>query len=387
MKGKVLRCLGIFMAGLVIMQGVFSAGEKAKADHAASGKYSTFGPVTVIVEDGTQKKSVCYCIEKKVLCSNNGQSDKITVDPTKALLYNTIFLLGFNSSDITSVIMKNEEMKLSNETQNAIWAVSDGTIGNAISTNNYITLLKNNSNSILKQAGYFVANPSYVDGKEKELVWNDTTKQFELTLTNTDVANGLSANKSVKADTTTLPNGVKVVVEGEKLKITSTEEFTTAKTITLYKRVQEKGKLVVWDFASGQDQITLDYDDPSIAKTMELKIKTGKKPVVATPAPTVAPTQQPTPAPTVAPTQQPSSVPTNQPVVEQAPVVNNQQVEVKNGDELQKVTEEQLNSQMDKSPKTADDNKLEIIWTLLGAAFITFVSTVIINTAEKKRNR
>jgi hypothetical protein len=275
--------------------------------------------------------------------------------------------------------MKNEEMKLSNETQNAIWAVSDGTIGNAISTNNYITLLKNNSNSILKQAGYFVANPSYVDGKEKELVWNDTTKQFELTLTNTDVANGLSANKSVKADTTTLPNGVKVVVEGEKLKITSTEEFTTAKTITLYKRVQEKGKLVVWDFASGQDQITLDYDDPSIAKTMELKIKTGKKPVVATPAPT--------PAPTVAPTQQPSSVPTNQPVVEQAPVVNNQQVEVKNGDELQKVTEEQLNSQMDKSPKTADDNKLEIIWTLLGAAFITFVSTVIINTAEKKRNR
>lgn len=67
------------------MQGVFSAGNKAKADHAASGKYSTFGPVTVIVEDGTQKKSVCYCIEKKVLSSNNGKSDKITVDPTKAL--------------------------------------------------------------------------------------------------------------------------------------------------------------------------------------------------------------------------------------------------------------------------------------------------------------
>ena len=41
-------------------------------------------------------------------------------------------------------------------------------------------------------------------------------------------------------------------------------------------------------------------------------------------------------------------------------------VEVKNGDELQKVTEEQLNSQMDKSPKTADNNKLEIIWTLRG---------------------
>lgn len=384
MKGKVLRSMAIFMAGLVVMQGVFSAGNKAKADHAASGKYSTYGPITVIVEDGTQKKSPCYCIERTVLCSSNGKSDTITVDPTKALLYNTIFLFGFNSSNITSVTMTNTEMALSNKTQDAIWAVSDGAIGNAINSNNannYISLLKNNSNEILKKTGYHMANPSYVDGKEKELVWNETTKQFELTLTNTDVANGYSANNLVKVDNATLPNGVKVVVEGEKLILTSTEEFTTAKSITLYKRVQEKGKLVVWDFASGQDQITLDYDEPSIAKTMELKIKTGKKPVVATPAPTVAPTVAPTQQPTQAPTANVTVAPTQQ------PLVNNTQVEVKDGDKLQEVSKEALDGQMDNSPKTADSSNMELIWTIFGAACITLVTSVIINKVEKKRNR
>ena len=367
MKGKFLKCMGIFMASLVVMQGVLTEGYKASAAHSATGAYGGSNGITYIIEDGTGKLSPCFCIEASVGCGFDGKSDTLTIDSEKAVILNTIFLLGFNMKDISSTSMTSSQTMQHSQTQQAIWSVTDGYVGDSFAA---MEQNKNHRDELIKKTAYFVTNPSYVDGAEKELVWNESTNQFELTLTNTVVGDGISANSYVKVDTTSLPSGVQVVVDGENLKLTSTEEFTTAKAITLYKRVEEKGKLVVWDFGSKQDQITLDYDEPSFAKTMQLNIKTGVKPVVATPEPTVAPTQEPTEKPVVE---------------EQAPLEDKQEVEIKDADTLKEVEAQELEEQLDDVPKTADNSNLEMVWSLLGAAFVTLVGSVMMNQYDKKK--
>lgn len=45
-----------------------------------------------------------------------------------------------------------------------------------------------------------VTEPSYVNGEENLLKWNKEIKQFELTLTNTKIIDGMSANATVKTE-------------------------------------------------------------------------------------------------------------------------------------------------------------------------------------------
>ena len=75
------------MAGVVIMQGVFAAGEKAKAAHSATGTYSSVNGICVVVEGGTNKLSPCYCIEAFVSVNRDYEaSSDAAYDETKALL-------------------------------------------------------------------------------------------------------------------------------------------------------------------------------------------------------------------------------------------------------------------------------------------------------------
>ena len=180
MKRNLLRFMGLFMAGVVIMQGAFAAGEKAKASHSETGSYSNYGGVTVMIEAGTNKISPCYCIESSVGCGSTGSSTGRTLDANQSLLLNTIFLFGFNANNVTSsTSFTAEQRNLHGTTQSIVWAVTNGRFDGSIAS------VSRQSSSydqdLLKKVAYHLAEPTYINDQENELVWNANTNQFELT--------------------------------------------------------------------------------------------------------------------------------------------------------------------------------------------------------------
>ena len=134
---------------------------------------------------------------------------------------------NFNNQNFNNGMMNNQPLPNNQNLNNQEQTIQPGV--------NTTTQSSSQSREELRRKVYCqVTEPSYVNGEENLLKWNKETKQFELTLTNTKTIDGMSANATVKADETTLPEGVKVVAEGETLKITSTSEYLDTKTIKIY---------------------------------------------------------------------------------------------------------------------------------------------------------
>ena len=369
MKTNLKSSLVVFLVAMLVMQVVFNAGGRAGAAHSASGKISHISGVRVVIEEGTNKVSPCYCISRTLYCQDNDTvTSDMQIDATQSFLLNAAFLYGFHKNTTADQITS-ADYTAWNKTQQIVWAIRENKFDGTLNTLN----VSGCDSEMLKKIAYLNTAPTYVTTEENVLKWNASTNKFELTLTNTAIDGAYSANASVQVDTTTLPQGVTAVVEGENIKLESTEEFTTAQTMKIFKRPADKGLVVAWDNGGGtkQPQITLDYDEAPIAKVMEMAIKTEAKPVVATEAPTPAPTENPTPEvqPEVKPEQQ-------------APVVEEQKVEVKENDMVE-TTEEDL----DDVPKTADASNITLVYQLLGASAFTMVWLVVVTAVKKRRNR
>ncbi len=397
MKKKLLTGVAIFMSSLLIMQALFSEGYKSQAAHSKTASYLYKNKIVFLVESETNKMSMAYGLDEWARIGTTGTSDVRTLDPQLSLLLNTAVLVAYHKDNVTpSTVFTQDDINSYYATKRVIYNIIENKFDGSISSA---------SSPWAKAIAYHVANPSYINDQENVLNWNESTNKFELTLTNTVTDGTYSANNLIKADMTTLPNGVEVVANGETLKITSTNEFTSATTIKLYKRIQEKGKLVVWDMGEAEDYVTLDYDEPSIAKVMELKIKTGSKPVVATPTPTVAPTITPTveatsdvteiAAPIVEATE--SAIESTSPVIETTtstietsekynePIEENVGAEIITNDATE-VSEEQLNEALDDVPSTGDKINTELLFSLIGASAITLVACLFMNTYKKRKD-
>ncbi len=362
MKGNFKSGLVVFLVAMLVMQVVFNDGWKAGAAHSAAGKISHISGVRVVIEDGTNKVSPCYCISKTLYCQDGDTvTSDMQIDATQSFLLNAAFLYGYHKNTTADQI-NTADYSAWNKTQQIVWAIRENRFDGTLNTINVAGC----DSEMLKKIAYLNTAPSYVTAEENVLKWNESTSKFELTLTNTVIEGGYSANASVQVDTTTLPEGVTAVVEGENIKLESTKEFTTAQTMKIFKRPADKGLVVAWDNGGGtkQPQITLDYDEAPIAKVMDMKIKTEAKPVVATPAPTVEPSVQPEVTPSAQPEQQ-------------APVVEDQKVEVKEND----MTEQDL----DDVPKTADSSNITLVYQLLGASAFTMLWLGAVTIIKKRR--
>ena len=397
MKKKVFIAMAYFMVAMVAMQLLFNGdSKKSSAAHSESGVISYTNGIRVVVESGTNKISPCYCISRQAgVSAGDNVTSNYDLDAEKSLLINTAMLLGFNikGEDLQSI--QSLDKSGYSVTQNVIWDVIEGQFTIAgydatynVSNNQQATdqnqttqnpIVQPRENIIptqnptttqnttltkegLKKKVYCqVTEPSYVNGEENLLKWNKETKQFELTLTNTKTIDGMSANATVKADETTLPEGVKVVAEGETLKITSTSEYLDTKTIKIYKRPEAKGKVVAWkNGESKQPQVSLDYDEDPVAKVMELKIKTEAKPVEVKPVAT----------------QKPEEVKPQTPEVKQDETVK---VEEKN------VTEKNSKEVLDESPKTGDSFSLALVYKVLIAVAFATIASIVTNVILNKR--
>ena len=369
MKGNLKSGLVVFLVAMLVMQLVFNDGGRAGAAHSASGKISHISGVRVVIEEGTNKVSPCYCISRTLYCQDNDTvTSDMQIDATQSFLLNAAFLYGYHKNTTADQI-NTADYSAWNKTQQVVWAIRENKFDGTLNTIN----VSGCDSEMLKKIAYLNTVPSYVNTEENVLKWNESTNKFELTLTNTTIDGAYSANASVQVDTTTLPQGVTAVVEGENIKLESTEEFTTAQTMKLFKRPADKGLVVAWDNGGGtkQPQITLDYDEAPIAKVMEMKIKTDAKPVVATEAPaTSAPTPETTP-----------EVEAEVKPEQQAPVVEDQKVEVKEND-MAETTEEDL----DDVPKTADMSNITLVYQLLGASAFTMVWLVAVTAIKKRKN-
>ena len=381
MKKNFLRAIAYFMVAMLAMQLLFNNGsENSKAAHSETGTISYINNIRVVIEAGTNKISPCYCIAQyKGVQSGDYVTSDFQLDAEKTLLINTTMLLGFNvkGEDIAKLSADYINNKIT--TQQVIWDIIDGKfslatyndVPNDLSSLNYF-----NPNSLKQKVYYQVLAPSYVNDTENLLKWNDTTKQFELVLTNTTIKGNLSANATVKADETTLPEGVKVVTEGENLKITSTKEYLDVQTIKLYKRPEVKGKIVAWNNGPDkQPQVSLDYDEDPVAKVMDLKIKTENKPV--------EPTPEPTPEPTKKPETKPEQKPDSNQGEQQKPVVENETVKV----EEKNLKEVDANKALDSSPKTADSTSIALAYQLLISVSFSMICLAITHLVKRKRNR
>lgn len=391
MKKKVFTAIAYFMVAMLAMQLLFNGdSKKSSAAHSDRGVISYTNGIRVVVESGTNKISPCYCISRHAgVSSGDNVTSNYDLDAEKSLLINTAMLLGFNikGEDLQSIQSLNKSGY--SVTQNVIWDVIEGqfTIANYdatynVTNNQQVTDqnqttqnqtiqprldLTTTQNTTLTQEGLKkkvycqVTEPSYVNGEENLLKWNKETKQFELTLTNTKTIDGMSANATVKADETTLPEGVKVVAEGENLKITSTSEYLDTKTIKIYKRPEAKGKIVAWrNGESKQPQVSIDYDEDPVAKVMELKIKTEAKPVEVKPIAT----------------QKPEAVKPQTPEVKEDETVK---VEEKN------VTEKDSKEVLDESPKTGDSFSLALAYRFMIAIAFACIASVVTNVIINKR--
>ena len=394
MKKNIFRVVAYFMVAMLVMQVLFNGDSKeSNAAHSYNGTISYKNGIRVVVEEGTNVISPCYCIsrQKGVNSGDNVTSD-FQLTSEEALLINTTMLLGFNIKGTDLEQLRSIDTANYNITQKVIWQIIEGdfklstfvlnnnnNIGyntddntetgmNGLARTTTTTTINNNQTMTvdqLKEKVYMqVIEPSYVTGTENLMKWNKETKQFELVLTNTNIYNGISANATVKVDETTLPEGVKVEVDGENLKITSSKEYLNTQTIKIYKRPEAKGKVVAWKNGDyKQPQVSLDYDEDPIAKVMELQLKTEEKPVEVTP--TVEPTKQP------------------QKQEQKEPVKENENITIK--DEV--VPEKDETTVSDESPKTGDSTNIALGYQLLIAALFSMVCVVITNVILKKKNR
>ena len=354
MKKNVVRFVSSFLVGLVAMQAVFAAGSNsAKAAHSSSSTLTIASNMEIvrtgasdtsvksllgssiakyhhamfIKEAGKSNYTTSYCIDMAKLAGKGDVlSADMQIDATQARLINYAMIYGFNQKSYNYSSGSQTDTNHFFSTQSLIWIIRAGQFyndSNRTTLENYFfkswPAIKTKYQDIYKKVKFQDLAPSYVNNTTNVMKWNASTKKFELTLTNTYIDGSYSANNTVKVDTASLPSGVSAKVEGEKLIITSTEEFTSEKTIKITKAPTGKGKIVCWNVsvASKQPQATLDYDEDAIGREFSIKIKTDKKPVdpTPTPAPTPTPTPAPTPVPTPEVTVPPTQAPTATPVV------------------------------------------------------------------------
>ena len=221
MRGNIKKALVLFMVGLLVMQVLFSdASKKVFADHSEVGTITYINGVRVVKEANTNVLSTCFCISRtKYVKRNDIVLSNMQLEPNQAFLINNAILLGFNVKG-EALEISSEEKAAYTATQKVVWDIIEGNFNEATS-------------DLHKKVEYTQKAPSYVTEEEYVLKWNGQTSLFELELTNTTIEGELSANAYVKVDQSTLPAGVTAEVNGETIKLTSTEEFTDVKNIKI----------------------------------------------------------------------------------------------------------------------------------------------------------
>ena len=436
MKSMITKGVAFFLVGLLVMQVVFTgASKKANASHSESATirftnmairtsytsankslpapyntktYSLLHAIAIKDSSkGYYEPSYCIGYDKHAN-TNDGLSSKQTdagalMTNEQAMLINYAIMLGFNREKID---VNSSNVNDTNDyfaTQTLVWIIKDGYYykdaeRKAIADNfaKRWPATKDKYNTLYNAVSAQVQVPSFVNGQENVMKWNESTQRFEITLTNTKSQSNVSAMKTAKVVTGSLPQGVEAKIEGEKLIITSKNEITTAFKVKLVKNIEKKGRVVAWKNTAGdkQPQVTIDYDQEAIPQEFEVPVKTDKKPVVATPAPTVTPTITPTQAPvTVAPTETPVTVaPTETPVATPEATAQVQQPENKEVFETKEVTGEEtgkaeVTEKLDESPKTADESNLVLAYKLIGASLFTMVALYVVSLINKRKQR
>lgn len=429
MKSMITKGVAFFLVGLLVMQVVFTgASKKANASHsesatirftnmAISSSYTSANQAlpapyntkasavlhAIAIKDSSKGYyEPSYCIGyDKYANTNDGLSSKQTdagalMTNEQAMLINYAIMLGFNRDKID---VNSSNINDTNDyfaTQTLVWIIKDGFYYKDAERKAIADYFaerwpdtKDKYNNLYNAVSEQVQVPSFVNGQENVMKWNECTQKFEITLTNTNYQSNVSAMKTAKVDTSSLPQGVEAKVEGDKLIITSENEITTAFKVKLVKNIEKKGRVVAWKNTAGdkQPQVTIDYDQEAIPQEFEVPVKTDTKPVVATPAPTVTPTVTPTP------TQTPVTVaPTETPVATPEATAQVQQPENKKVFETKEVTGEEkckaeVTEKLDESPKTADESNLVLAYKLIGASLFTMVALYVVSLINKRKQR
>lgn len=438
MKSMITKGIAFFLVGLMVMQVAFTgASKKANASHSESATirftnmairssftstnmslpapYNTT-PSTVLhaiaIKDSSKGYyEPSYCIGyEKYANTNDGLSSKQTdagslMTNEQAMLINYAIMLGFNRQQIDVNSTNVDETNDYFATQALVWIIKDGFFykdaeRKAIAEDFAMRwpATKDKYNALYTAVSAQVQVPSFVNGTENVMKWNAATNKFEITLTNTKYESNVSAMKTAKVDTSSLPQGVEAKIEGDKLIITSTNEITTAFNVKLVKNIEKKGRVVAWKNTAGdkQPQATIDYDQEAIPQEFLVPVKTDNKPVVVTPAPTVTPTQTPvvtpTVAPTVTPTETPIVAPTDTPVVATPEATAEVQQPTEEVFEVKEVTGEekgdaQVTETLDESPKTADESNIVLAYKLIGASLFTMVALYLVSLINKRKQR
>ena len=358
-----------------------------------------------------------YCIGyDKVASSNDGLSSKTEAAGSlmtneQAMLINYAIMFGFNKEQIDVSSTNQTDANNYFATQSLVWIIKEGLFykdaERTAVANNFIKkwpAIKDTYNAVYNSVATQVQVPSFVNGTENVMKWNACTQKFELTLTNTKSLSNVSAMKTAKVDTSTLPQGVEAKIEGEKLILTSSNEITTPFKVKLVKNIEKKGRVVAWKNTAGdkQPQVTIDYDQEAIPQEFEVTFKTETKPVV-TPAPTEpAPTTPVTESPvTQAPvTETPvTEAPATETPVTEAPATEpavtpecqkpaeEEVFEVKEVTQEETTAEAEVTEKIDESPKTGDESNLAIAYKLIGASIFTMVALYIVSLVNKRKQR
>ena len=303
MKSNIKKGIVFFLVGLMIMQVIFSVTKKdALAYHTENAKL-VFLPMELyatntradsslpapfknrvyrkqlaigIQDAGKNHYEPSYCIGYEKLANTNDKlysKESATtglMTNENARLVNYAIMLGFNRKSISTVGLTREDRDSYFATQLAVWIAKEGFFykdAERTKIENFMIekfpTIKNDYYAIYTKVKQQDSTPSIFNGAVNELKWNEKTGLYEVTLTNT-VA---SAMNNVKVVESSLPQGVKVTISGDKLTITSTTEFTSVKAIKFTKNLGVKGRVVAWKNTTGdkQNQVTIDFDQDPIA--------------------------------------------------------------------------------------------------------------------------
>ncbi len=471
MKSNLKKGVVFFLVGLMIMQVFFTGGSrKAAADHSEKATlaflpvylYATHNNVdktlprpfngrgndriyTLTIKDSKKNyNEPSYCIGYTLPANSNDSLSSKTeatgnlMTGEQALIINYILMYGYNTKQTNTAQMK-ANLNDYAATQVLVWITKEGYFfknTERAKIENYFfsryPSIKTKYQEIFNKVSKQLTLPSFSTKQDSELKWNESTKKYEFTLTNTYA----EAMKNVKIDTKSLPAGVTATISGDKVVVTATEAVTSSFKIKFSKNLPMKGRVIAWKNSTGskQPQVTVDYDLDAIPQEFIIPFKLGKKPVkptptptpaptpapskgpvatptpaptvaptpaptvaptpaptvAPTPAPTVAPTPAPTPAPTVAPTEAPTPEPTPEVTVEPTdppiyedpgkPPYEEKEVEVE-------VPAEEQEKTLDASPKTADNTPLTIAIRLMGASMFTVLGFAVVTIINKRKER
>ncbi|MBE5936372.1 MAG: hypothetical protein E7262_11445 [Lachnospiraceae bacterium] len=244
-----------------------------------------------IKQTGKANYEVSYCIDYALGAWSNDYltSDYKNMTDEQKVLLNYTLLYGFNSAIVKFDQMKKDEINKYFATQTLVWIIREGYFYKDAEREKIEKFLVDDMfpdsrkiyDDLYEKVKYMVEVPSYATKTQTTcnvhtMKWNESTKKYEVTLTNSLKKGGYTSSTGLTVDKTTLPSGVTVNIKDEKIVISSANTIPDVKTIRFIKDPGVKGKVVAWrnSVTTRQSMVTLDYDEKPIEVDCFVNIQT-----------------------------------------------------------------------------------------------------------------